>query len=101
MPPANYTGPEPSDPARLEQAYRPVVELTRGELCEELTEARQTLEAIYPYTDRATSARMREIRRELTHRDVAAAEAETERLRAAGWTQADFAAALADQILGR
>ena len=92
MPPANYTGPEPSDPARIEEAYRPVAELTRGEL---------SLEAIYPYTDRATSARMREIRRELTRRDVADAEAETERLRAAGWTQADFAAALADQILGR
>ena len=97
----SYTGPEPSDPTQPEQAYRPVAELTRDELCAELTEARQTLEAIYPYSDRATYARMREIRRELTHRDVAAAEAETERLRAAGWTQADFAAALADQILGR
>ena len=69
MPPANYTGPEPSDP---EQSYRPVAELTHDELCVELTEARWTLEAIYPYQDRGVSARMREIRDELTRRDVAA-----------------------------
>jgi hypothetical protein len=103
MEPNPHTGPEPTDPTQPEQAFRPVADLTDDELAEEATRARQTLEAIYPHTDRATSDRLAEVQREQRARSVreatanatwfliathrrprrAAAEGETAHLRAA------------------
>lgn len=45
-------------------------EMTREELCEELTWTRQQLEAIYPYRCRDLSARQMDLRVELGRREL-------------------------------